>query len=76
MAQCLASVRRKLEKEVMAVGHPILTPPPPPPPTPYFLFHSQQSVHLDSGQLVKAVDKLSGKLQAMNRLLPASGLEQ
>ena len=35
-----------------------------------------QSVHLDSGQLVKAVDKLSGKLQAMNRLLPAAGLEQ
>ncbi|CAI8052278.1 Vacuolar protein sorting-associated protein 51 homolog [Geodia barretti] len=48
MAQCLANVRRKLEKE---------------------------SVHLDSGQLVKAVDKLSGKLQAMNRLLPAAGLE-
>ena len=26
MAQCLANVRRKLEKEVTAVGHPILTP--------------------------------------------------
>ena len=35
-----------------------------------------QSVHLDSAQLVKAVDKLSGKLQAMNRLLPAAGLER
>jgi hypothetical protein len=35
----------------------------------------KESVHLDSGQLVKAVDKLSGKLQAMNRLLPAAGLE-
>ena len=28
MAQCLANVRRKLEKEVTAVGHPVLTPPP------------------------------------------------
>ena len=35
-----------------------------------------QSVHLNSAQLVKAVDKLSGKLQAMNRLLPSAGLQQ
>lgn len=36
----------------------------------------KEARHLDSGQLVRALDKISSKLQAMDRLLPSAGLSQ
>ena len=37
-------------------------------------FLDLQACHLESGLLVRALDKLNGKLQAMDKLLPSAGL--
>lgn len=34
----------------------------------------REAYHLDSVQLVRALDKISGKLQAMDQLLPSAEL--
>ena len=39
-----------------------------------FILPYPQACHLDSALLVRALDKLSGKLQAMDKLLPPAGL--
>ena len=36
----------------------------------------REACHLESVMLVRALDKMSGKLQAMDRLLPSAGFKE